>query len=106
MTDIDDRDMDNPYRRFKPETYEQALARCIVLQRDPELTEQQRAEREVEARERMRRHDLHFADDFISGPEQQMVSKTLAKRLGFNVGDERVTGDIDRDERMQFGDND
>lgn len=105
MTD-DDRDLDNPYRRFKPETYEEALARSLVSQREPELTEQQRAEREMAARERMRRHDRLFAHDFISPIEQQLVSRSLAKRLGYTIGDDRATGDHEQDERMQFGDAD
>ena len=88
------------------ETYEQALARSLVNQREPELTEQQRAEIEVEARERMRKHDAHFSGGFISTDEQQLVSRTLAKRLGYHVGDPRVTGDIDQDERMTWGDDD
>lgn len=129
MTDDDlDRDDDNPYRRRKPrddiagrplpdtdpfwanrphyETYAEALARSVVNRHAPALTEQQVAEREVAARDRMRRHDRLFADDFISGPEQVLVSRALAKQCGFTVGSERATGDQDQDERMPFGDAD
>lgn len=64
------------------ETYAEACARSVVLQPTAALTEQELAEREVEGRERMRRHDAYFADDFLSLDEERIISKALARRLG------------------------
>lgn len=70
------------------ETYAEALARSVVVRPTVALTEQELAEREVAARERMRQHDRRFSEDFITGPEQQLVSRVLARQLGsyFNDG--------------------
>jgi hypothetical protein len=71
------------------ESYQEALARSNAALRPnaAALTEQQIAEREVEARDRMRRHDLHFSAEFIGGGEQNLVSRSLAKQLGSYFGD-------------------
>lgn len=71
----------------RAETYEEALARCEVLRPKAALTEQELAARIVEQRERMRRHDLHFSDDYIGGEEMTMVSRTLARQYGFWINE-------------------
>lgn len=63
------------------ETYEEALARCIVLQPRQE-TEQEAAERVVRARERLRQHDAYFAPEFLSIGEEFQVSRELARQYG------------------------
>ena len=75
------------------ETFAEAMARSNAALRPnaAPLTEQQIAEREVEARERARRHDAYFANDFISGPEAQLVSRALARQLGSHFNDSSDT---------------
>jgi hypothetical protein len=74
----------------RKETFTEALARSNAeLRPTVALTEQQLAEREVEGRERMRRHDLHFSAEFIGGGEQQLVSRSLARKLGSHWNDTR-----------------
>ena len=88
------------------ETYTEALARSIVGKPQAELSEQQQAERLVESRERMRKLDGLLAHEFISPVEQVIVSRTLAKKLGYHVGDDRATGQPDIDDQFNYGDND
>ena len=88
------------------ETFAEAMERSIAGKPQAELTEQQQAERLVESRDRMRKLDDLFRDDFISPVEQVVISRTLAKRLGYHVGDDRATGQPDIDDRMDFGDAD
>ncbi len=90
----------------KAERVAELLARSPLFQPEAAMSEQEQAERIVAGRERQRQHDAYFADEFISPGEQHVISRTLAKRLGFHVGDDRVTGDIDRDEQRSFGDDD
>lgn len=78
------------------ETYEEALARSLANRVTPGLTEQQLAEREVEGRERMRRHDLHFSSEFIGGGEQQLVSRALARQMGSYFNDNTDTPEDDQ----------
>lgn len=80
--------MSNPFDELggKAETYQQALARCICL--SPQgMTEQERAERLVRDRERMRQHDAHFADDFLSLDEERIISRALCRQLGHPIHD-------------------
>ena len=78
------------------ESYEQALARSLVGQKTAPLTEQQLAEREIEARERMRLHDEFYRRDYIQGTEAMLVSRALAKQYGVHINepdDDRPGGD-------------
>lgn len=67
------------------ETYAEALARWNASQAAPVKTEQQRAEAEVERREKMRRHDATFAGDFISLADQRLISKSLLRNQGYST---------------------
>ena len=75
------------------ETYEQALARSLVNQREPELTEQERADKIVAGRERLRQHDAYFADGFLPVDEQRQVSLELARQFGFTPHQSRELPD-------------
>lgn len=81
-------DDDHGYRR-RPPTYAESLANCIVLQPTAALTEQEIAAQLVAGRERLRKLDDLFRDDFISPIDEQIVSRALAKRMGYSVGFER-----------------
>jgi len=77
-------DDDNPYRRFRPETYEQALARCEVLKPDAGLTEQDKAERLAFDLAIAKRHDAFFAASFqdFGGVK---ISAALAGQFGVQL---------------------
>ena len=64
------------------ETYQEALARSLV-NRKVVLTEQEMAERVVAGRERMRQHDAYFADGFLPIDEERIISRELARKLGY-----------------------
>ena len=64
------------------ESYEEALARSVVLRPSQALTEAEIAAKIVESRERMKMHDSRFRNEYISGPEQVMISRKLARILG------------------------
>lgn len=74
------------------ESYQDALARSIVLRPSQALTEQEIAARIVEGRERMKAHDRVFASDYLSIGEERIISRALAKKLGhpdqYEGGDE------------------
>ena len=80
------------------ETYAEAMARAVVLQPRQE-SEQEAAERIVAGRERMRRHDAHFAPEFLSIDEERLISRELARQLGHielrAPRDERLMDDDD-----------
>lgn len=71
------------------ESASEALARWNETYQGKPPTEQELAAQEVERREKMRQHDAHFATDFLTVGEQQLVSRSLAKKLGvfFNDGE-------------------
>ncbi len=71
------------------ETFAAALARSNAALRPnaAPLTEQELAAREIAARERMKLHDRVFADNYLTGPEQQLVSRSLARQFGSYFGD-------------------
>ena len=77
------------------ETYQEAIARSVVLQPAVALTEQELADRIVAGRERMKMHDARFADNFLSVDEERLVSRTLARQLGsqFNDGSDTMGDD-------------
>lgn len=70
---------------YRPETYQEALASCIVLQ--PE-SEQESADRLAWAQEMARKHDTRFQSQFLTISEQQRISHTLAEKLGYTAMDE------------------
>lgn len=72
----------------KRETYAEALERSNAGKAAAPLTEQERAEAEVQRREKLRRHDAHFAGDFLTIGEQVQVSRTLARQMGVLINDE------------------
>lgn len=84
----------------KAETYEDALARSLVGQKEPGLTEQQVADKIVAGRERLRLHDAYFADGFLPVDEQRQVSLELARQFGFTPHQSRELPD------GQMGDDD
>ena len=78
----------------KPEAYAEILARSLVAAPKVALTEQELAEREAEARERMRLHDEYFERDYIQGTEAMLISRALAKQLGVFVNEPMNQEDI------------
>ncbi len=75
------------------ESYSEALARSLVHQKEPELTEAERAARIVASRERQRMHDAYFADGFLPVDEQRIVSLELARQFGFTPHQSRELPD-------------
>lgn len=88
----------------RAEFVRQAIAASPLFRAEAGETEQEAAARIVASRDRMRQHDAYFADEFISPAEQHIISRTLARKLGYQVGDDRETGDMDRDEKYPYGD--
>ncbi len=90
--------MSDPYSELggRAETYEEALARCIVLRPAAAKTEAEIAADIVASRERMRVHDAYFSMGFISNGEAQMVSREVARQWGHFINepdDDRPGGD-------------
>jgi len=75
------------------ESYQEALARSLVGQKEPGLTEQQLAERIVAGRERLRQHDAYFSGGFLNIDEQHIVSLELARQFGFQPHQSRELPD-------------
>ena len=75
------------------ESYQEALARSLVGKPEAPMTEQELAAKLVADRDRMRRMDELFRDNFLSVSEQVVVSVALARKLGYHVGDNSVAGD-------------
>lgn len=88
----------------RPETYAEALARWNATRTESTMTEQAMAEKLVADRERVRRHDAYFADEFLSGDEQRIVSIELARKLGHLPSQERQDGAGNDDYDMGNGD--
>lgn len=68
----------------KPETYEQALARSEACL-NPKHSEQETAEQIVAKRESYRQHQAYFAHDYLTISEQVVISRQLAKMLGYST---------------------
>jgi hypothetical protein len=66
----------------KPETYEQILARSVVLKPRQE-SEQDMAERLARGKRWAEKHDEAFAAEFLTTRQEQRISRALAKQLGF-----------------------
>jgi len=78
------------------ETYEQMLARSLVGKSKDEMTEQERAAKIIEDRERLKKHDTRFATGFLNMGEERLISRTLAKQYGLNISppDNADEGDL------------
>jgi len=72
----------------RAETYAEALARSEACL-NPPRNEQATAEQIIAKREAQRKHDAYFAPLFISPVEQVIVSRELARKLGYVVNEAR-----------------
>jgi hypothetical protein len=75
------------------ESYAEALARSLVGKVDGVPTEQEIVAKIVADRERMRVHDRVFSDDYLPISEQVIVSRTLARQLGYAPHDNSLADD-------------
>lgn len=70
------------------EAFAKALARCLVLNPNSAKTEQERAEEEASRLAWRQRHDNRFADEFWSVSDEVKISRTLAKQMGYELGND------------------
>lgn len=66
----------------RAETYEEALARCIVLRPAAAKTEAEIAADIVAAKAKLAHHDEMFSHGFITPAGMKMVSIETAKKMG------------------------
>lgn len=97
--------MTDPYADLggRRESYAEALARSEACL-NPPRTEQDDAAAIVAKREAQRQHDAYFAPYFISPVEEVVISRHLARKLGYTIREESRGGwDMDDDGSENLG---